>query len=730
MTKQKTFKRQLFFFFPVILLTFISGCGGGSDDPQIEMNPELKGIAAAGSPIFGNATVKDADGSVVSVPIDEGGNFNFGASNLTSPYILFAEGVANGRTVKYFSATEDIGNINISPITDLILRNTIGIDPQTAYDNWTTTSITQSQLDAAEAVVQTQLSPLLDAMNVLANVNLLTTPFTTNHTGIDAVLDSLNISYNGNIATITNLLTNSSFTDDTSIQGDGAGLPNTDTAAVESVLTDQIEIDMFWQSATVLYSTQPSTSAINDWFNSHVAPDFLTSGLDRSTMNNDWVNQDGPDVGTTFKGIIVSPLAGEELGGYSKGYTIRLSDYIGRGESIDRIVYDGSNWLWFGNREWLDIFIQSIAYKTYSATGVISSRTTLEIDIEDDSNYALIQGVRSILVNGPGLPANLLFSRNVVGAGHSMYQGPWQGTNDYVYTDDADIVNIPDNAEYELSLCSETPQQIASGIACTVVTTFTRVVKRPPVPNAQLGDNIFAVLTSHNSHDSSAFNFGGPIEFEWTIPPGAYNFTEVSLDWPAGVDYFELGESSITNQAIIDTTGLASPSGIGVLTLTSFDIYGREYKMLWELGPGGSGGGGGDGLAGTSWSVCYLDDLNGRYINDTFNFIGNASISIVTDEYAGTDVSCTGSILNTNTSTGTYFLGDVVQATGGEDVWELDIVLTQETAGPIDPPNRIYTIAYINGNDLYFGIFGDPVLNGSTPETRPLTLGSTPLVRQ
>jgi hypothetical protein len=46
--------------------------------------------------------------------------------------------------------------------------------------------------------VQTQLKPILSALNVPADVNLHTSPFIADQTGIDAVLDSMQITYSGN----------------------------------------------------------------------------------------------------------------------------------------------------------------------------------------------------------------------------------------------------------------------------------------------------------------------------------------------------------------------------------------------------------------------------------------------------------------------------------------------------------------------------------------------------
>lgn len=211
----------------MILCLSLVGCGGGggsNGNPGAGSQPvTLSGIAAAGAPIAGIVNVKGANGATASSPIGSDGTYSIDVTDLTAPYILFAEGTVNGKSIKIFSAGVAAGTVNITPVTDFILRNALAGSAETAFSNWTTAQVSEAALSTAETNAQAQLGPLLNGAGVSSDINLLTTPFSANHTGLDAVLDVISISYNGNIATVKNNATGESFTDDITKIGDSAG---------------------------------------------------------------------------------------------------------------------------------------------------------------------------------------------------------------------------------------------------------------------------------------------------------------------------------------------------------------------------------------------------------------------------------------------------------------------------------------------------------------------------
>ncbi len=199
----------------------------------------VSGVVAAGAPVVGVVNIKGANGATASSPIQADGSYSIDVTGLTVPYILYAEGSVNEKSITMYSA--GVGpEINITPVTDFILRNALAGQAETAWDSWNTTQVDQTVLENAETKVQEQLAPLLNAVGVPADVDLITTPFNADNTGMDMVLEALDIGYDGNVATLTNEFTGSSYTDDITNSIDGDGLPASDKADTQLVLTDNV----------------------------------------------------------------------------------------------------------------------------------------------------------------------------------------------------------------------------------------------------------------------------------------------------------------------------------------------------------------------------------------------------------------------------------------------------------------------------------------------------------
>ena len=281
----------------VLLITLVgvlaAGCSksssnSGAPAQQTQTN-SLSGIVAAGSPVAGLVYIKGANGTEVSSTISSSGTFSIDVSTLTAPYVLYAEGKVNGKSASMYSAAVETGTINITPITDFILRYALaGTDPAAAYTSWSTTQVSASALTEAETTVQDQLAPVLAAAGVASTANLMTDPFTADHTGMDRVLDSTSITYSGGDATVTNLVTGSTYTDSVASPSGTAGLPSTDLAATTAALTDDAAIAAFWQTITTLFATQPTQTQLDSTFAPMIAADYLEEGRDKAALLSDW----------------------------------------------------------------------------------------------------------------------------------------------------------------------------------------------------------------------------------------------------------------------------------------------------------------------------------------------------------------------------------------------------------------------------------------------------------
>ena len=191
----------------ITITLFITACGGGAPGsgytPPAPSNI-LSGVAATGAPIAGIVAIKDSSvpSKVLQVFTASDGSFAFNTSTLTAPFMLKTSSA--GKNLYAFSATGS-GSVNITPLTSIAASIAVGgVDLDVFYANFTPASLNLAVADMTDAVtvVQSTLFPLLNQYGVTSNI--LTTPFYANHTGIDSLLDMINVSIVGNLVTITN----------------------------------------------------------------------------------------------------------------------------------------------------------------------------------------------------------------------------------------------------------------------------------------------------------------------------------------------------------------------------------------------------------------------------------------------------------------------------------------------------------------------------------------------
>lgn len=202
----------------------LSGCGGGgggssAGTPSSGASTVLSGTAATGAGLVGTVTVTDSNLTVRSVSTDSNGNYSINVSGLAAPFVLRIHATLGSRTYDYYApaTTEDIGGtVNITPLSDLILANlATDIAANCAVSNACIAALTKANIDTGIDNLRTLLAPTLTALGISASADLLHAPFTAgSHTGVDALLDVLNVSLDTatKIATITNVVSGSSVT--------------------------------------------------------------------------------------------------------------------------------------------------------------------------------------------------------------------------------------------------------------------------------------------------------------------------------------------------------------------------------------------------------------------------------------------------------------------------------------------------------------------------------------
>jgi hypothetical protein len=202
--------------------TMIAACGGGSSTPVAAPPPApttLDGVVATGAAVVGaTVVVKDADAATADVTTTTSatGAYSADVSNLKAPFVVSASGVLNGEPVNIVAVVPSVASnaSNVSNVTSL--TNAIAVllapggDVATLSTPATlTASATASKVsDASALVVNTLKTDPVMAATLGANFNPLTTVFTANGTGIDSVLDQLEIVAGAGVGvSITNLAT-------------------------------------------------------------------------------------------------------------------------------------------------------------------------------------------------------------------------------------------------------------------------------------------------------------------------------------------------------------------------------------------------------------------------------------------------------------------------------------------------------------------------------------------
>lgn len=616
--ERKRIGRKLLLAFIVVLSisALITACGGGGSSSSSSSAPALSGTVASGSPVSGIVYVKGSLGNFTSVAIKSDGTYRVTVGDLTPPYLIHAEGTVDGKSIELFSTATSTGTINVTPITDFIVRSLLGAVPDD--DTWTTdyNSVTDEALDAVEATIQAQLQPILDALG-LVDIDLLEDSFEADHTGMDQLLDILDITYNGNVATVTNELNGESYDDDVTTEGDDDNGMAEDPSDVLDVRDGAIaEIAAVWTSLqsviNATYANQDAyDAAVTVWINENVSSQFLDEGEDKAALIENWVTEgDGPRPGMTFTDIAIkkdiTPMPVVMIS-YNTIYEIEVTiNYGGMTDKMDFVMAKtdmaaSSSWEWYGNREWVGVGETPLSYMSYTkpeelgSVGVISPIVVgLQFYVRDENQYAYNNNVNSVVVTGAGLPATGILLDYDEFSNDSLWPFNQEGMDNM--TDEA-VAAIGDNEEYTIELCDQSAGILYNtadpAANCSVLHTQFHTNPKPPVSASDLTATDFYNITDIGGNgtdtDITLYNFGGNITVNWTNPVGVSPYrVRISLDSTAGYQSYGNDEdmSSSTTSYTIDTTGASANPWNASITVEGYDSFDRKVSStinLWGL---------------------------------------------------------------------------------------------------------------------------------------------------
>lgn len=319
--------KRLFSQLPAILLALLAtallaGCGGGGGGVA---GGALGGTAATGAPVDGILYVTDSNGVEVNVPIEADGSYTVSVEGMTPPFLLRVIPNAGGDVLYSFASEKDI-TVNITPLTTLALYLAYGGDLDALYAAWSanTTVLDDGLVESQQEVINANLSTLFNSFAVDATFyDFTNVAFSTDSTGIDGVLDSLDVSIDYIGDTFTVLIDGVPYDWDPNI--DTSGIDIGDFAIVEGstwLLTVSDSINDISFSEQVLWSVVPNDlNQFEELGQTNIMAEFFFEGLEIS------MNISGLDYGVVGSGEFGTVITGQiigtvEINGEFEGQTI------------------------------------------------------------------------------------------------------------------------------------------------------------------------------------------------------------------------------------------------------------------------------------------------------------------------------------------------------------------------------------------------------------------------
>ncbi|WP_341677748.1 hypothetical protein [Niveibacterium sp. SC-1] len=465
-----------------ITAAVLSACGGGggSDSsttpaPAPTPTPSAKtisGSAAAGAPIVGTVTIKDANGTTRDVTIGENGKFTVDVSDLTAPFVFRATGIAAGTqwTVYSGASAADVdGTINITPLTDLIIANVAGKLAADYFNSGNFTSLSKTQLDTESAKLAERLRPILDALGVNAAVDLLRTPFTPLQDQLDKVLDIIHVSYDSTdpaaiVATLTNIVTDEAITDSLATKAaEETNAPKmVTTSGVVDASGDIPAIRAALERYAALYATNVPTA---EQIKAKLTANFLQDDLGPDAFANAEVNDDFDNTGLRFTDVEIEHIDYTDPNAVIARVSFSARDKNGQITSRQqgfrlRRTANGP-WLLHGNRQCIEVSMHARMDRELSDSvlgGPAQMTSGIEFELFENTpgNCDTATPVAYAMIQGPGLPpGGIRYSANP----YSSFKLD-NGSTYYVMTDTREgapdmsnmINTIPAKASYKVTL--------------------------------------------------------------------------------------------------------------------------------------------------------------------------------------------------------------------------------------------------------------------------------------
>lgn len=376
-------KAGMFLTFCLAALTLVMsvGCdddGGGSGSGG---SSALTGTVAAGAPVVGTVTVRDANGIEVEGSIESDGSYTLDVSGLTPPFILWAEGTTNGRRVHLYSFVEEPGACNVTPATNMAMAMALDNDPVEffANENAQVPDDIVTQVATAQAVIEEKIAVVLRNLGI-QEFDIRKTAFTADGQGFDGLMDVVDFRCEGGTAVMEDKSTGKPFyqedvtTGTVAVNKTGTELEALATEITSAMNTKESLAGIFKLIINAYADGVPTAAELNSMLGAYMADDFLEDGLRKTEIFTSWTTKDqdgeieGPPPGIQFVALTyLRPMgtftAGQntikefdqENSGHTAGYwvyiTVKEPDTgTIEGYLTSFVKTSGGDWKWYGNR--------------------------------------------------------------------------------------------------------------------------------------------------------------------------------------------------------------------------------------------------------------------------------------------------------------------------------------------------------------------------------------------
>ena len=574
--------KKLFLITGLFLICLATGCDGGSSASN-SGSLTVSGVAAAGSPIVGQAWLKDFNGDFSSdspTIIDGDGNFSFDVSGMQRPFFLQVKGNVAGNYYELYSVTYNPGRTNINPLSHLALAASAEKRPAAIFDAPEQSGITERSLERAIEEIQRMLQPLLELNNV-ENSDPIQGTFVADHSGLDAVLDAIDINLEDDLdVTISNKLTGETLVQaaaDDLVSAEKMDYADANQAnESKTVLSELIDlIEDYW-------FTQSRSAKAN-----YIADDYLFNGYDKTLVLANY--PDWPDTTdlVTLRHFTITDKSNADV--YTLYYESVLTDGT-INQNTTFVNKSNGQWYFCGNGFLYNARLRARGVKRIHVNDNIEYCAGVDFYIND---YAA-QGIEMVTVDGPGLPETIKLVARQTGTKLDIITSQRTDgcikTHLYNMSDDT-ISNELDetNLAYTLKAYANYDSNTYAPIG-TVLETRNIIVSMRPYTRAELtahGADYFALHNNLSTHDISLCELGDTVEYQYTLPEGFVIYRgHIELYFSDDDDHVGSFETALELDNYKATLVTSAPSWTPTyahVSLYLYDGFDRMFKTQWDF---------------------------------------------------------------------------------------------------------------------------------------------------